>query len=60
LQNRHDTIQIGDEGFSLVFRPNIEGVTEKLYGNQREARLSTAAIAKGLWCVELAPAASGS
>jgi segregation and condensation protein B len=44
LQNRPYAIQIRDEGFSLAFRPKYRGVTEKLYGNQREARLSTAAI----------------
>ena len=44
LQNRPYTIQIRDEGFSLALRPKFRDVQEKLYGNQREARLSTAAV----------------
>src|SRR5438105_5067564 len=38
LQNRPYTVQIHMEGFSLVLRPKYRGVTQKLYGAQREAR----------------------
>jgi segregation and condensation protein B len=43
-QNRPYTILACGEGYSLVLRPRFRGVMEKLYGGQREARLSTAAI----------------
>jgi len=43
-QNRPYTILAQGEGYSLVLRPRYRGVMEKLYGGQREARLSTAAI----------------
>jgi segregation and condensation protein B len=44
LQNRPYTILARGEGYSLTLRPKHKGVMEKLYGGQREARLSTAAI----------------
>jgi segregation and condensation protein B len=44
LQNRPYTILARGEGYSLALRPKYRGVMEKLYGGQREARLSTAAI----------------
>ena len=44
LQNRPYTILARGEGHALVLRPRYRGVMEKLYGGQREARLSTAAI----------------
>jgi segregation and condensation protein B len=44
LQNRPYTILARGDGYSLVLRPKYRGVMEKLYGGQREARLSTAAI----------------
>jgi segregation and condensation protein B len=44
VQNRPYTILARGDGYSLALRPKFKGVNEKLYGGQREARLSTAAI----------------
>ena len=43
-QNRPYTILAQGEGYSLTLRPKFRGVMEKLYGGQREARLSMSAI----------------
>jgi segregation and condensation protein B len=43
-QNRPYTILARGDGYSLSLRPKYNGIKEKLYGGQREARLSTAAI----------------
>jgi segregation and condensation protein B len=43
-QNRPYTILAQGEGYNLALRPKFRGVMEKLYGGQREARLSMAAI----------------
>jgi segregation and condensation protein B len=44
LQNRPYTIVSQGDGFALALKPKHRGVIEKLYGGQREARLSTAAV----------------
>jgi len=44
LQNRPYSILAKGDGYSLELRPKYQMVKEKLYGGQREARLSTAAI----------------
>ena len=38
------TVAARGDGYSLALRPRFRFVTEKLFGSQREARLSTAAI----------------
>jgi segregation and condensation protein B len=43
-QNRPYTVLAQGDGYSLALRPKYRGVLEKLYGGQREARLSMAAI----------------
>jgi segregation and condensation protein B len=43
-QNRPYTILAHGDGYALALRPKYRGVTDKLHGGQREARLSTAAI----------------
>ena len=43
-QNRPYAILAHGEGYALALRPKYKGVMEKLYGGQREARLSMAAI----------------
>src|SRR5437660_1150839 len=42
-QHRPYTIVARGDGYVLALRPKHRGVMEKLYGSQREARLSTAA-----------------
>jgi segregation and condensation protein B len=44
LQNRPYAILSQEDGCYLTLRPKYKGVLERLYGGQREARLSTAAI----------------
>src|SRR5438105_890618 len=44
LQHRPYTILPRGDGYALALRPKYRVVMEKLYGGQREARLSTAAI----------------
>jgi segregation and condensation protein B len=44
VQHRPYLIVARGEGYALTLRPKYRGVMEKLYGGQREARLSTAAI----------------
>jgi segregation and condensation protein B len=44
LQNRPYAILAQGDGYSLTLRPKYKGVLERLYGGQREAQLSTAAI----------------
>jgi segregation and condensation protein B len=44
LQGRPYAILARADGYVLSLRPKYRGVMEKLYGGQREARLSTAAI----------------
>jgi len=43
-QNRPYGIQPKDDGYVLTLRPKFHGVIEKIYGGQREARLSNLAI----------------
>ncbi len=43
-QNRPYGIQPRDEGYALALRPRFRGVTERVFGGMREARLSTQAI----------------
>ena len=43
-QRRPYTIMSSTDGYTLTLRPQYRGVPEKLYGGQREARLSTAAV----------------
>jgi segregation and condensation protein B len=44
LQGRPYTVQARDQGYALVLRPRFRSVAERLYGQMREARLSSAAI----------------
>ena len=44
VQKRPYTIMANADGYSLALKPQYRGVMEKLYGGQREARLSTAAV----------------
>jgi segregation and condensation protein B len=44
VQNRPYAIVARGDGYSLALKPKFKGVKERLYGGQREARLSTAAI----------------
>lgn len=43
-QNRPYTIRAQDQGYVLTLRPRFRPVVEKLYGGNREARLSAAAV----------------
>jgi len=43
-QNRPYGIRLRDQGYVLELKPKFRGVTERLFGGVREARLSTQAI----------------
>jgi segregation and condensation protein B len=43
-QGRPYAVRPQDQGYVLALRPQYRGVTEKLYGSVREARLSPAAV----------------
>ncbi len=44
VQKRPYSITAGAEGYILALRPSHKNAIDKLYGGQREARLSTAAV----------------